>query len=380
MSDRHDLLDLPILDELGADLSRAFRAAEAEARPARRGRVPRGRWPAFALAAALAVLAVVAVAPWTGPGTLGPADATAAQVLARAADVAARDGRTVVPGSGQYAFSDEVAVTGVFDAIARGPAARRSAVFQLTRRQTWQSATRPSVAKQWTLDETPPGALPPTLTVEREDLRPAGPGATSTQTVPGRRGADGSVRIPVGRARVALGSEELSAAAVRAYPTEPEAILRRLRTATAGQGPSPNGALWIAINDALRGPPLPGRLTAGLYRALATLPGVTLDGSARDRLGRQAVRLGYHEPGSRERRTLLLDARTYRRLGEQTVVASADGAVPNTAPPTATTAAGATTEAADAATPAFPAGTVLSESLVLRAGVTDRIGGPLRGR
>lgn len=356
-SDQHDLLDLPILDELGDDLARAFRAAEAETRPARRGRVPHGRWRVVAVAAALAVLAVVAVAPWSGPGTLGPADATAAQVLARAADVAERDGRTLVPGPGEYAFSDEVAVTGAFDATATGPAARRSAVFHLTRRQTWQSATRRGVAKRWTLDQTQPGALPPTLTVRPEDLRPAGPGTTTRQVVPGRRGADGSVRTPVGRAQVRLGSEALSADAVRDYPTDPAAILRRLRRATAGQGPSANGELWVAINDALRGPPLPGRLVAGLYRAAATLPGVTLAGSARDRLGRRAVQLGYQEPGSRERQTLLLDAATYRRLGEQTVVAPSDGTAGET--------------------PAFPVGTVLYETLVLRAGVTDRLGGPL---
>ncbi|WP_022928649.1 CU044_5270 family protein [Patulibacter americanus] len=384
MSDQHDLLDLPILDELGAEMARAFRAAEADGtrgvRPtgARRRAVRRVGPPVAALITALAVGAAVVVAPWSGSGGLGPSEATAAGVLTRAAAVARAEGATRLPRAEQFAYTDELTVHGVYDAVASGASARRSAFFQLKRTRRWQSAARRGVATQRTLDETRPGALPPTLTVDPGELRADGRPPTATQTVPGDRLADGSIRTPLGRTKTSLGGEELSPAELRDYPTQPAAIVRRLRRATAGQGRSPNGELWVAINDALRGAPLPGPLTAGLYRALATLPGVTLDAPGTDRLGRRVTRLSYQEPGTWERQVLLLDARTYRRLGEQTVVASAPGPVPPGVPPKRTTVDRTTTVLqGDDPRPGFPPGTVLYETLVLRSGVADRVGGPL---
>jgi hypothetical protein len=404
MSDQHDLLDLPILDELGADLGRAFRAAEGRrdapaassrthdaaegsgfaARAAAGGRRRRGaRWGVVAVAAAAVAGAFVAVDPWGGNSGLGPAQATAAGVLRRAAAVAQGDPATVLPRADQYAYADVLSLNSVVSVTGAGAAAHDETVFVLSRRQTWSSIAHRSVALERPLQETRPGAPPPALTLRPRDLeglrRATAP--DRAQTVPGRRDADGVVRVPLGRATYRLGQEELTAAELRGYPTEAAAILRRLRVATAGQGRSPNGELWVAINDALRDVPLPAPLAAGLYRALAAVPGVTLDGPTTDRLGRRAVRLSYQEPGTWERETLLLDARTFRRLGNQTVVASTAGPTPRGVATTRTTLDATTTvPRGDDPRPPYPAGTVTGESLVLRSGVTDRVGGPLVNR
>lgn len=409
MSDQHDLLDLPILDELGGDLARAFRAAEghredpaassrahgatkgsrAPARVAENRRGRRGlrsaRWGAVAVAAAVVAGTLVAVDPWGGDRGLGPAQATAAGVLRRAATVASNDPAAILPRADQYAYSDVLSLTmGTLVATTGSATATPDeTTFLLSRRQTWSSVAHRSVALERSLYETRPGAPPPALTLRPRDLdgRRRATAPERPQAVPGRREADGVVRVPLGRAVYRLGQEALTAAELRAYPTDAAAILRRLRVATADEGRSPNGELWVAINDALRDVPLPAPLAAGLYRALAALPGVTLDGPTTDRLGRRAVRLSYQEPGTWERETLLLDARSLRRLGNQTVVASRVGPTPPGVAPTRTTLDATTTVPhGDDPRPPYPVGTVTGESLVLRSGVTDRVGGPLVDR
>jgi hypothetical protein len=400
MSDRHDPLDLPILDELGDDLARAFRAAEhtaagaaaesttpmapdggperhAPRRPGvlrRRGR----RWATGAVAATLTVGAVIVALPWGGDGQLGPAEATAAAVLRRAAGAAGRLPTNVPPRADQYAYTDELMLTSVTDVTGVGARAIARTSFLLGRRRTWSSTGHASVAVERTLRETLPGAPPPDLTLSPRELDAADDDIPpAPQRLPGRRASEEETRVPLGRAVYRLGDETLSAAALRSYPTDASSILRRLRASTAGQGRSPNGALWVAITDALRSVPVPAPLAAGLYRALAILPGVTLNGETVDRLGRRALRLSYQEPGTWERQILLIAADTYRRLGDQTVVAARVGVPARGVPPTRTTVDGASVPAGDDTRPPFPPGTVTSESLIVRAGVTDRVGGPL---
>jgi hypothetical protein len=404
MSDRHDLLDLPILDELGAELARAFRAAEADEAPARptpssvtpsaagapfragrtpappSGRPPRRRparltrWAAVAAATAVAIGGVAVLDPWGGSG-LGPAAASAAEVLRRAAGAAERDLTPALPRADQYAYTDIVSLDSATTIDGSGRSIRDSTEFALTRTRTWSSVGRPSVAVSRTLRKTPLGALPPALTLGPQELEATGPTPSNTpRRRPGTTDANGDERTPLGRDVYHLGAEELGADDLRAYPTDAAAILRRLRVATAGQSRSPNGALWVAINDALRETPLTPPLRAGLYRALAALPGVRLDGETTDRLGRRAVSLSYQEPGTWERETLLLDARTYGLLGTQEVVAANAGSTPRGVAPTTTTVERATVLAEDDPRPAYPAGTVTSESLVLHSGVTDSAG------
>lgn len=390
MSDQHDLLDLPILDELGGDLARAFRAAEAPssrarrtaatlpaaaASPPRRRYGRRRRWATASVATVLAMGAAAALLPGDDPGGLGVDDAAAAGLLRRAAHLADGTNASAMPRKEQYAYSDVLSLASVINAEATsGKTIRDSTTFVLGRRRTWSSAGRPGVAIQRTLAETSPGAPPPAMVVDPDD--PEGdtgrPSTTATPRLPGERLADGSVRAPLGRARYTLGGEQLSPAQLLAFPTDPKAILARLRRTTAGRGPSPDGEVWAVINDALRDLPLPRALAAGLYRALALLPGVTVDGVITDRLGRRATRIGYQEPGTWERVTLLLDPRTSRRLGDQIVIAPT--AVPR---PSGEPSDGRPLNLPPSP---YPAGTVIAETLVLRSGVTNRIGGPLVAR
>ncbi|MEV4418837.1 CU044_5270 family protein [Patulibacter sp. NPDC049589] len=390
MPDRtDDPLDLPILDELGAELSRAFATqATADAvtpaasvvppapRRSRRSlRAPRPalRWSAAGVAGIATVAAVIALTSGVGDGGISPEPATAATVLRRAATVV-EGARPALPGPSQYWYRDEVNLVMTMQITTNTADARDATSFVMSRRRTWSSATQESVFLQRSLGTTAPGADPPAFAV--------GPGAKGVRRLaPVVEGGPGVERAELGRMAPSLAGERLTPRAVRAYPTDPAAIYARLRRETAGAGRSPNGEVWVVINDALRDVPLPPKIAAGLYRTLATMPGVRLDGDTTDRLGRRALQISFQEPGTWERQILLLDPTTYARLGDREVVTAAVGPVPEGVDPTVTTVRdGVTVPTKDDRRPPYPVGTVTGESLVLETGVADRAGGPVVDR
>lgn len=100
----------------------------------------------------------------------------------------------------------------------------------------------------------------------------------------------------------------------------------RLLDAVRAQGGSPIGAdsaqSLVRIGDLLRDPTASPELRAGLYRALALVPGMELDASAIDPLGREGVSFGVVSAGSgaRTQTRLVFDPRTSRLLAEETVL------------------------------------------------------------
>src|SRR3954451_20033498 len=173
--------EIPILDELGADLRAAFRSRER--------RRLRGVWavPAVAVAAAAALL--------FGLDRGAPAPATAAEVLRRAA-YAAQTAPAPFPRDDQYFYVHSLTTN---LSMNLGPG--RSKARLVTRdRRIWTRVARP-------------GRL-----IEK----------------PGRE-------FDIGRTRYLLGSIQLNRAGMFAFPTEPRTIYERLRAQVEGRGHSPDG-------------------------------------------------------------------------------------------------------------------------------------------
>jgi hypothetical protein len=107
--------------------------------------------------------------------------------------------------------------------------------------------------------------------------------------------------------------------AVAALPTDPDALLRRAyRYAEdiTGAGLTEHGDVYALFNGMLRDNVLPPELEAAIFRALKQVPGVTVERI--DAGGRPALRVGQTEDWLREE--LVLDAETYRYLGESGTV------------------------------------------------------------
>lgn len=103
---------------------------------------------------------------------------------------------------------------------------------------------------------------------------------------------------------------------------EPRRLLDAVRTRGGPViGDDPAQSL-VRIGDLLRDPAASPELRAGLYRALALVPGIEVDARAIDPLGREGVSFGVVSAGSgaRTRTRLVFDPRTSRLLAEETVL------------------------------------------------------------
>jgi hypothetical protein len=129
----------------------------------------------------------------------------------------------------------------------------------------------------------------------------------------------GSKRRPL---RVAVGPLA-GYATLAALPTDPDALLRwayRQAADVAGAGVTEHGDVYAIFNGMLRDNVLPPDFEAAIYRALKQVPNVTVERT--EVAGRPALVLGQTEDWLREE--MILDAETYRYLGERgTVVRNA---------------------------------------------------------
>ena len=106
-----------------------------------------------------------------------------------------------------------------------------------------------------------------------------------------------------------LNDQAMSYRELLALPTDPAALRAHIREAAGDSGSSPDAETFTLIADMLRDNPVPSRVRAALYRALALVPGVTLRGELKDRLGRAGVGVSYDdEDGIRQ--LLIFDPRT----------------------------------------------------------------------
>jgi hypothetical protein len=293
-----ELDELPILAELGEQLTAGFRRREARAR-----RRPAAGW--LAAVAAGTAIAVLAFLAWgIGGGGFVSSQASAAAVLRAAAAAAARQ-------------------PDLF---------RRKEVFFISWRsmrlvQVRAHADEPLSARELSL----PKAIVITETSER--WSPTRVGEVSTHLLhisfptaaahalwdrlgrPPLGGILGSTAItPV--TSIALSHRALALTQIAALPTDPSRLYRRLFADSSAQG---------AVQDveALDTTPIAPRLFAALYRALALVPGVSDDGGARTLTGRvgEAIGVGGDQ--------LIIERRTGKLLGYREVVDASDTAAQN---------------------------------------------------
>jgi hypothetical protein len=267
-----------------------------------RGRAVRARQRIPRTAVALAVVTAVTAGLLTwlpGPGgthaRTGPAVRTAAYVLDRAAQAAARS-RQPVPRPGQYAVVMSVNTSMTED---MGPGGPTRAWLTVDRRRVWQSASglRPGVAWIDNLrhERLPWSGQPPA----------AGLGA-SWQPVP-------ALACP--GAPPPRGTYEF----LTTLPTSP-AKLRAWIYGHKNGGQSADDQAWTDITDLIAGMLVPPRLTAALFKVAATIPGATVIRHATDAAGRVGIAVARIAQGSKEDSELIFDTRTYRLLGERTTL------------------------------------------------------------
>ena len=274
--------EIPILDELGADLRVAFRARERRRR--------RGLWAVPVAAAAAAGALVVANAVDSPP-------ATAAELLRRAAH-AAQTAPAPFPRDDQYFYVRSLTTNLM---TSEPPKPGQQALVTVERR-IWTSVKRRGRLESTFVSATYPGASAEQIRAMREHV-----GVTA-----------GGPAHDIGHQRYRLGSIELSREGMLAFPTDPRAIYTRLRAQVEDKGHSPDGEVFTEIGDALRETAVPAGLRAGLYGALALIPGVELVGDTTDRAGRHGVAVAFTEVGMRNE--LIFDPATSEMLAERTVL------------------------------------------------------------
>lgn len=287
------------------DLIRAFRTTEGASEPvggarsAARQRLtthisppapPRRRWllPAGGVAVAATVAVALALTSGVEERQVAPGDAVAA--LNKAADAAEHGGGLGVLAADEYYY---VRVREAFlSTSADGPEG------------TW-SILVPGEFESWSARDAsgrqrgrPVGR--PSFPSDRDRERWIAAGRPS-QAIP-------HTDAPVKRQRDPwyLGDHPMSYRELLALPTDPEALRSHIRDAAGDSGSSPDAQTFTLIADTLRHNPVPARLRAALYRAMALVPGVVFRGDIQDRLGRAGLGVSYDDEDAR-RQLLIFD-------------------------------------------------------------------------
>jgi hypothetical protein len=297
-----ELLDLPILDELGAALLEGFRRREA-------GRLRRRAVRAAALVAAAAIGAGIVLATQLGGGRLGAANASAAELL-RSAARAAVARPVLLPGPGQYfyvRFRSSVLVT-----VRKHPSATipTRAVFGPEAIVTIDTGESWSMTRAGEIESRLVSVRFPTAAARARWLalgRPALYRALIAKRGPTQVPPLGGV-IPV------AGAAPLTARALLRLPPNPKLLYARLFARSSAPV-----AIWFMHNLELY--PIGPRLRGGLYRALARVHGIVAGGTVRTLDGRSGVALGARAPGGFEAE-IILDPDTGALLGDRAIVIS----------------------------------------------------------
>ncbi|MBO4273691.1 CU044_5270 family protein [Microbispora triticiradicis] len=107
---------------------------------------------------------------------------------------------------------------------------------------------------------------------------------------------------------------------LKKLPSDPEKMRSHLYARPHGDLPSDAGA-WTAVGDLLRETYVPAPQRAALFKAAATIPGVTVNENVGDAAGRTGIGVGRVSRGVREE--IIFDPATYELLGERGVVVDA---------------------------------------------------------
>ena len=328
-------------------------SAEGQAGPARRaaratrpGRIAGDRraerhgriWPRATLAGATAVAAAAAITAAllagspghqarSGGRAGGAPVLTVAYVLGRAASAAAA-AHQPVPRPDQFIYvssvTTELSLTGgditcppsvgkklkIASSHGKAVATSKSCHAQplqawLTNddRRIWLSASGYQAGVLQTVERSPEklpwGATPPPLTGNPVQWTPL-PGASSCLNIGGP---------PRG-----------SYALLVTLPTAAPQLRTWIYWHKNGGQPADQQA-WTDIGDLLREMLVPPKLAAGLFQVAATIPGATVVPHATDAAGRSGIAVARYDPASGADAELVFDARTYKFLGERSVLA-----------------------------------------------------------
>jgi hypothetical protein len=312
-----ELADLPILEELGAQLVAGFRRREG-------GRL---RWPAVrvaALAAAAAIGASVVLVSELGGG--GTAQASAAQLL-RAAANAAATAPARLPKPNQFLVVRWRTVylapvrTGGLTPLAISQLRAPKAIVTEVGWDAW-SATRTGETNGRVLSVTfrTPAARALWVRLGRPRLG----------------GQSGPMAIVPGET-LAIGRAGITPRQLLALPAKAHVIDRRLFAGAAA-------ATVLDYVSAIDLYPIPPRLRAAVYRAMTLVPGIRVVGRARTLTGEIGIAFG--APAGAVRADLIINPRTGLVLGNRTVVV-------------------------DSAATGLPTGTVYFQQTVVERAITD---------
>lgn len=283
-------------------VGRCVRAAAP--RPRRRRLLAGGLGLAGAGAAALALALVSGL----GSGGVQPPAATAAELLRRAADVAA-GGPDVVLRPGQYWYTRSESTT----RTTYGDRPPFSFLSQM-RRESWIGRDGGGRVRQYAVGK--PRFVSPR---DRENWiasgRPALAGGVMDVPIVQEDGA-------ITEKTYYLGAIGLTYDEMRALPTDVETLYARValearRWATGNGRPLSDAPhqMFTIVGDMLRETPMPPALRAAFFRVAARIPGVELVGETTDAAGRPGVAVALGD--ARRRAELIFDARTAELLGER---------------------------------------------------------------
>ncbi|MFF1500371.1 CU044_5270 family protein [Streptomyces sp. NPDC058316] len=104
-------------------------------------------------------------------------------------------------------------------------------------------------------------------------------------------------------------------AALQALPTDPDALLKKLREDAEWSSGSSDQWLFEYVGGLIRENILPPETGAAIYRAAAKIPGVVMVEKAEDGDGRPGVALARTDERTDERMELVFDANSYDYLG-----------------------------------------------------------------
>ena len=187
-----------------------------------------------------------------------------------------------------------------------------------------RSRARSSIFQVWTTADSTKAAFVAHGKVHRFHFPGGGPqyiGQPEGSSLPGR----GTV------ASGETGTIPVKYADLGSLPRSPQALLRYLANLPlphrSGWGPAPVRQ-FVIIEDLLTTYVMPPRLTAGLYRALGEIPGVTVDTHAVDVAGRLGIGFQHTVQPAAGAEEIIIDPHTYRLMGTATIARPSPGAAP----------------------------------------------------
>lgn len=333
--------EIELLRELRAGLPAARSESRAAARASlmariehsqrsaqSRQRAPFWRGPRLrlvALGAGIAALLIaLPIALFGGSGSVQPA---VAQVLHRAAEVAAAQ-PPVAPGPAEYLYtrskSAYLTASPYLPADERHPCTVRNPC-DATGAPEW-SVLVPSVRESWvSLDGSRQGRVREVIGKPRfvsADQR-AGWVAAGEPPLP-RTGRVEDSGLSGGSA---LDGSDL--------PTDPTALRRQIEARDEGGPAAPSGdaAIFDRVGDMLREAYLDPAVRAALYEVTAELPGVELLGEVEDSVGRPGTGVAFTDRERGTRHELIFDPQTSALLGERATLTGTRELYDFSAPP-----------------------------------------------